>query len=252
MVGTPAVGYSDEELRRRAAEITWFHTMDLRPGLRTTGIYDPSRTLPRLHLPDRLAGQTVLDVGAWDGYYSFEMERRGAEVLATDDYSWGGGGWGTKAGFDLAHAAFGSRVRSLQIDPLELSPDALGGRFDVVLLLGVLYHLRDPLLVLERIAAVTAGLLVLETEVGMLLTRRPAAEFFPGTELNDDPTNWWAPNVAAMTGMLRAVGFRSVEVAWRRPLPLRFAKWAKHLRTPPRQPLMRALTTDRFVFHARR
>ena len=251
MVGTPTVGHSDEELTAAAAEITWFHTMDLRPGLRTSGIYDPSRTLPRLHLPDRLAGQTVLDVGAWDGYYSFEMERRGADVLATDDYSWGGGGWGTKAGFDLAHAAFGSRVRSLQIDPLELSPDALGGRFDIVLMLGVLYHLRDPLRVLERVAAVTAGLLVLETEVGMLLTRRPAAEFFPGTELNDDPTNWWAPNVAAMTGMLRAVGFRTVEVAWRRPLPLRVAKWAKHLRTPPRQPLMRALTTDRFVFHAR-
>ncbi len=251
MVGTRAVGHSDEELRRRAAEITWFHSMDLRPGLRTSGIYDPSRTLPRLHLPDRLAGQTVLDVGAWDGYYSFEMERRGADVLATDDFSWGGGGWGTKAGFDLAHTALGSRVRSLQIDPLDLSPAALGSRFDIVLMLGVLYHLRDPLLVLERVAAVTKGLLVLETEVGMLLTRRPAAEFFPGTELNDDPTNWWAPNVAAMTGMLRAVGFRTVEVAWRRSLPLRAAKWAKHLRTPPRQSLMRALTTDRFVFHAR-
>ena len=252
MVGTRAVGYSEEELRRRAAEITWFHSMDLRPGLRTTGIYDPSRTLPRLRLPERLDGQTVLDVGAWDGYYSFEMERRGAKVLATDDYSWGGGGWGTKAGFELAHTAFGSGVRSLQIAPLDITPGVLGGRFDIVLLLGVLYHLRDPLLVLERVASVTAGLLVLETEVGMLLTRRPAAEFFPGTELNDDPTNWWAPNVAAMTGMLRAVGFRTVEVAWRRSLPLRFAKWAKHLRMPPRQSLLRALTTDRFVFHARR
>jgi tRNA (mo5U34)-methyltransferase len=259
MVGTPAVGHSDEapigradDLRRRAEAITWFHTMDLGKGVRTKGIYDPSRTLPRLRLPARLTGQRVLDVGAWDGFYSFEMERRGAEVVATDDYSWGGGGWGTKAGFDLAHRAFGSKVRSVQIDPLDLSPAAVGGRFDIVLLLGVLYHLRDPLAVLERVASVTGGLLVLETEVAMLLTRRPAAEFFPGTELNDDPTNWWAPNIPAMTGMLRAVGFRSVEVAWRRPLPLRVAKWAKHLRTPPRQSLRHALTTDRFVFHARR
>ena len=126
MVGTPTVAYSDEDLRRRAAEITWFHSMDLGAGLRTNGIYDPSRTLPRLRLPERLAGQTVLDVGAWDGYYSFEMERRGADVLATDDYSWGGGGWGTKAGFDLAHEALGSNVRSLQIDPLDLSPEAVG------------------------------------------------------------------------------------------------------------------------------
>jgi tRNA (mo5U34)-methyltransferase len=226
--------------------------MDLGAGLRTNGIYDPSRTLPRLKLPERLAGQSVLDVGAWDGFYSFEMERRGADVLATDDYSWGGGGWGTKAGFDLAREALGSKVRSLQIDPLDLAPEAVGGRFDIVLLLGVLYHLRDPLRVLERVASVTQGLLVLETEVGMLLTRRPAAEFFPGTELNEDPTNWWAPNVAAMSGMLRAVGFRSIEVAWRRSLPLRVAKWAKHLRTPPRQRLTRAITTDRFVFHAQR
>ena len=251
MVGTLAVTYPHEDLRRRAAEITWFHTMDLGAGLRTSGIYDPSRTLPRLHLPDHLVGQTVLDVGAWDGYYSFEMERRGADVLATDDYSWGGGGWGTKAGFDLAHEARGSSVRSLRIGPSDLSPDTVG-RFDIVLMLGVLYHLRDPLAVLERVASVTAGLLVLETEVAMLLTRRPAAEFFPGTELNDDPTNWWAPNVAAATGMLRSVGFRSVEVAWRRRLPLRLAKWAKHVRTPPRQKLMHAITTDRFVFHARR
>ena len=195
MVGTPTVAYSDEDLRRRAAEITWFHSMDLGAGLRTSGIYDPSRTLPRLRLPDRLAGQTVLDVGAWDGYYSFEMERRGADVLATDDYSWGGGGWGTKAGFDLAHAALGSSVRSLQIDPLELSPDALGGRFDIVLMLGVLYHLRDPLRVLERVASVTAGLLVLETEVGMLLTRRPAASSSPApnsttTRPTGGPRTW--------------------------------------------------------------
>jgi tRNA (mo5U34)-methyltransferase len=180
------------------------------------------------------------------------MERRGAEVVATDDYSWGGGGWGTKDGFDLAHRAFGSKVRSVQIDPLDLSPAAVGGRYDIVLLLGVLYHLRDPLAVLERVASVTGGLLVLETEVAMLLTRRPAAEFFPGTELNDDPTNWWAPNVPAMIGMLRAVGFHSVEVAWQRRLPLRVAKWAKHLRTPPRQSLRQTITTDRFVFHARR
>jgi tRNA (mo5U34)-methyltransferase len=250
MVGTLFVG-DPIELQTRAKAIRWFHTFDIVPGVRTEGIYDPSRTLPRLALDQRLDGKRVLDVGAWDGYYSFEMERRGAEVLATDHYSWSGGGWGTKDGFDLVHEARGSRVQSLRIDPTELTAEKVGGPFDIVLFLGVLYHLPNPLQVLERVRSVTGDLLVLETEVGMLLTRRPAAEFFPGTELNDDPTNWWAPNVAAMIGMLRAVGFASVEVAWRRSLPLRFAKWAKHLRTPPRQQLGRALTTDRFVFHAR-
>src|SRR5439155_20456290 len=116
------------ELGRGAGESAGFHTVDLGGGLRTSGIYDPSRPLRRRGVPKPLAGQSVLDVGAWDGYYSFEMERRGAEVLATDDYSWGGGGWGTKAGFDLAREALGSSVRSLQIDPLDLSPEALGGR----------------------------------------------------------------------------------------------------------------------------
>lgn len=226
--------------------------MELAPGVQTPGIYDPTRTLPRLRLPERLDGLSVLDVGAWDGFYSFEMERRGAAVLATDSYCWGGGGWGTKAGFDLAREALGSQVRDQWIDPLDLSPEAVGGTFDIVLLLGVLYHIRDPLLLLERVRSVTGGLLVLETEMGMLLTRRPAAEFFPDTELNADGSNWWAPNVAAMIGMLRSSGFSDVECVWRRGLPLRAAKWAARLtRSEHRLSLIRAMTTDRFVFHAR-
>jgi tRNA (mo5U34)-methyltransferase len=238
------------ELRAASEQITWFHTMDLGGGVRTHGKYDPARTLPRLSLPERLDGKRVLDVGAWDGYYSFELERRGADVLATDKFCWSGEGWGTKDGFLLARDALGSRVRDLEIDPTELSPDAVGGAFDIVLFLGVLYHLRDPMLVLERLRTVTAGLLVLETEVGMLLTRRAAAEFYSGTELNNDPTNWWAPNVPAITGMLRAAGFTTVSLAWRRSLPMRVAKWGSRLVRPPRLSLREALRTDRFVFHA--
>jgi tRNA (mo5U34)-methyltransferase len=238
------------DVARAAAQIRWFHSMDLAPGVRTSGIYDPSRTLGRLRLPDDMSGTTVLDVGAWDGFYSFELERRGAKVLATDHYSWGGDGWGTRAGFDLARHALGSNVRDLEIDPSDLSPEAVGDTFDVVLFLGVLYHLRDPMHVLDRLRSVTGRLAVIETEVGMLATRRPAAEFYPAVELNNDPTNWWAPNVPAVCGMLRAAGFRDVQVAWERALPLRFAKWAKRLRGPDRISLRAALTTDRFVFHA--
>lgn len=238
------------ELLAASSKLTWFHTMDLGGGVRTQGIYDPMRTLPRLRLPDRLDGKRVLDVGAWDGFYAFEMERRGAEVLATDQFSWGGDGWGTKEGFLLAREALGSTVKDLDIDPTELSPEAVGGQHDIVLFLGVLYHLPDPMRVLERVRSVTAQLLVLETEVGMLLTRRAAAEFYPGTELNSDPTNWWAPNVPAVAGMLRAAGFSSVTVAWKRSLPKRAAKWGSRLIRPPRLSLRKAITTDRFVFHA--
>jgi tRNA (mo5U34)-methyltransferase len=240
------------ELRSAAERIKWFHTMDLGHGVLTDGIYDPARTLGRLSLPARLDGLRVLDVGAWDGFYSFEMERRGATVLATDSYSWNGDGWGTKDGFVLAREALGSAVRDVDIDPTELTPEAVGGTHDIVLFLGVLYHLRNPMLVLDRLRTVTSGVLVVETEMSMLLNRRAAVEFYPGTELNDDPTNWWAPNVAAMKGMLRAAGFGTVTVVWRRTFLARAAKWVSRLARPPRLSMHAALSTDRFVFHARR
>jgi tRNA (mo5U34)-methyltransferase len=124
--------------------------------------------LARLDLPASLEGRTVLDVGAWDGFFSFEAERRGASrVVATDHYSWHGLGWGTgdgKAGFELARTALGSRVEDVDIDVMDLSPERVG-TFDVVLFLGVLYHLRHPLLALERIASVADDLLVAETVV---------------------------------------------------------------------------------------
>ena len=115
------------ELRAAAAQVNWFHTMDLGGGVRTNGVYDPRGTLPRLGLPARLDGKSVLDVGAWDGFYSFEMERRGTHVLATDHFSWSGPGWGTQDGFKLARDALGSQVADQDIDPLDLTPDAIGG-----------------------------------------------------------------------------------------------------------------------------
>ncbi len=135
----------------------------------------------------------MLDIGAWDGFFSFEAERRGAaRVVAADYYSWHGGGWGSKAGFELARTALGSKVEDVDIDVMDLSPERVGV-FDVVFFLGVLYHLRHPLLALERIASVTRKMLMLETVVDMVGIDRPAAAFYAGRELNNDPTNWWAP-----------------------------------------------------------
>jgi tRNA (mo5U34)-methyltransferase len=167
-----------------------------------------------MHLPKRLNGMSVLDVGAWDGFYSFEAERRGAsKVLATDSFSWGRGGWGSKEAFELARSALGSNVGDLEIDVFELSPERVG-TFDLVLFLGVLYHMRDPLGALERVRSVTGKQLILETTVGMLWTRRPASAFFPDSELDQDATNWWAPNIPALMGMLEAVGFAKAKVMW--------------------------------------
>jgi tRNA (mo5U34)-methyltransferase len=119
---------------------------------------------------------------------------------------------GSKQGFELARQALDSKVEDRHIDPTELSPDAVG-TFDVVLFLGVLYHLRDPLGVLERVASVTApgGLCVVETFVDLLHVRQPAAAFYPFDELNGDPTNWFGFNPAGAAAALRAVGFSRVE-----------------------------------------
>src|SRR5581483_10238018 len=151
-----------QTLRDRAGSIAWYHSMDLGQGVQTRGISDARRGLKRLQIPD-LHGKTVLDVGAWDGFYSFEAERRGAaRVLATDSFSWDGGGWGRKDGFELAREALGSKVEDRNIDVLELSPENVG-TFDVVFFLGVLYHMRHPMLALEHVASVTKELLILET-----------------------------------------------------------------------------------------
>ena len=244
-----------ETLRERASTITWFHSMDLGHGVRTEGDANPAEAVHRLGLPE-LHGKDVLDVGAWDGFFSFEAERRGAaRVLATDSFSWNGGGWGSQEGFLLAREALDSKVEDREIDIMDLSPEAIG-TFDVVLCLGVLYHMRDPVGALERVASVTRGQLILETEVGMLLNRRPASSFFPTVELRGDPTNWWAPNPQAVLGMLKAAGFSRAEVAWKRGLAGRLGSVAQRrlARTPitggaPRT-LMDAAQRWRFVFHA--
>jgi len=218
------------QLRRRAEEVRWFHSLDLGHGVVTRGQDRDPRRLERMGLPGDLSGKTVLDIGAWDGFYSFEAERRGAQrVLATDSFSWQARGEGTgKRGFDLAREALGSGVEDREIDVMDLSEDEVG-TFDVVLFLGVLYHLRHPLLALERVASVTGGLLILETEVDLALGRRPAMAFYPGEELREDWTNWWGPNPAAVVAMLRAVGFSRVEVVSPNSLAYRAMRAGKRL-----------------------
>ncbi len=200
------------ELRRRVAEIKWFHSIDLGNGVVTPGSDNSPKKLQTIGMPADLTGKSVLDLGAWNGYFSFEAERRGARrVLATDYFCWSGLGWGTKAGFDLAREALGSRVEDQEIDVLDVSPDSTG-KFDVVMFLGVLYHMRHPLLTLEKVSAVTGGMLILETHVDLTTINRPAMAFYPAAELGQDGTNWSGPNEACVIAMLKDVGFKRVDV----------------------------------------
>jgi tRNA (mo5U34)-methyltransferase len=241
------------DLQARVEALRWYHTIDLGHGVVTKGVDDTPGRLARIGLPADLSGRSVLDIGAWDGFFSFEAERRrAARVVASDYYAWHGTGWGTgqgKAGFTLAREALGSRVEDLDLDVMDLSPER-AGTHDVVLFLGVLYHVPNPIAALERVASVTRGMLILETVVDMVGLSRPAAAFYPDRELNGDPTNWWGPNPAAVIGMLRAAGFaRAAQVTPLPGAPHRAARAVWH-RIKGRNRLGPAFRQDRAVFHA--
>lgn len=191
----------------------FFHSFDL-----PDGAIDGARPLAQLNAEAELIltevqGRRVLDIGAWDGFFAFEAERRGAaEVLATDHWCWSGPGIGTKAGFDHVHHRLGSAVRALDVDIPDLDPAALG-TFDLVLLLGVLYHVEDPYLTLKRAAALCREHLVLETETALRHEPRAAFRLYDVKELAGDPTNVWAPNAAGLRLLLKRLGFMRVEIA---------------------------------------
>jgi tRNA (mo5U34)-methyltransferase len=124
------------------------------------------------------------------------------------------------------------------------------GTFDVVLLLGVLYHLPHPLLALERIASVTGELLILDTVVDLVGFRRPAVAFYPDRQLNNDPTNWWGPNAAAVHAMLRTVGFETVQTVTPAPGAIYRGLRAVAHRVKCKNRLGLAFRQDRMVFHA--
>jgi tRNA (mo5U34)-methyltransferase len=226
-----------DQLREEVAKIRWWHSIDLGQGIVTPGHTNLPNKLQYVGLPEDLSGVSVLDIGAWDGLFSFEAERRGARrVLAVDSFCWNGPGWGTKAGFDLARRALGSRVEDREIEVVDLSPETVGV-FDLVLFLGVLYHLTDPLRALQSVFSVTGDRLILETHVDLLDCPHPAMRFYPGGEL--DPTSFWGPNPDAVEAMLRWVGFRRVErVARQAAVPRRLVgrqrldprKWVRQIR----------------------
>jgi tRNA (mo5U34)-methyltransferase len=212
------------ELRRRIEQLEWFHSIDLGQGIITPGREDSAAKLEKLQLPADLSGKRVLDIGAYDGFFSFEAERRGAErVLAIDTLAWERGNASGRPCFELAHRALDSRVESQKLDIHDVA-DAGIGSFDVVLCLGVLYHLREPWRALEAVSAVTDDLLVLETATDATHLGKPALVYYPTDELAGDASNWVGPNEALLESWLREVGFREVHVVSRRPRVARLAR----------------------------
>lgn len=245
-----------EELRRLVNSLVWHHQIDLGDGIRTPGRDKSAQKLAALELP-LLRGKSVLDVGAWDGYFSFAAERMGAERMAAlDSVVWQNL---SKFPFELARARLGSAVEDIELEVLDISPETVG-MFDVVLFLGVLYHMRDPMAALEAVASVTKELLVVETFIDMTWSPRKAVAFYPGTYLGGDHSNWWGPNAAAAVAMVEEFGFKEVRIV-KKSNPLRHLYMTArnmaaiaHSRRPgsPSRLPLGFVATDRLIIHARR
>jgi tRNA (mo5U34)-methyltransferase len=227
-----------------AAVPFWWHSVDLGDGTVTPGhksLEILNQELSQLRLTD-LRGKSVLDIGAWDGWFSFAAERLGArDVVALDHFVWSidlgiyysdpraaglaeerfgeiPGLWNPhelpgKRGLDCARRALNSHVREVVADFMTADLDEIG-TFDVVLYLGVLYHMRHPLLALERLRRVTSGIAYIETAAISIPGQEnlSVCEFYESKELGGDPGNWWAPTAPALLAMCRAAGFADAEL----------------------------------------
>lgn len=212
----------------RVDEIRWYHTIDLPGGVTTPGFVDSRTCAPRLPFPD-LGGKRCLDVGTMNGFWAFEMERRGAAQVTTidvDDISeidWPPRmrlkGTETKylpaddrlhtiSGFNVAKAALGSDVERRAVNVYDLSPDAVG-TFDFAFVGSILLHLRDPILALDRVRSVCTGeALIFEAIdlVGTLLSPRQ-----PRAHLDAEKVWYWTPNAIALRRMIESAGFDVIE-----------------------------------------
>lgn len=218
-------------LAEAVARYPWHHSIDLGGGVVTPGSksLDLNRREASAFFDSvRIDGASVLDIGAWNGGYSFEAKRRGASrVVASDSFCWDHPVYRGRDTFDLARSALGLDVEALHVDAMDLDPHE-HGIFDVVLFAGVLYHLKDPVRGLEIAASLARDVLIVETQIDLHHLDRPAAAFYPGRELSGDDSNWWGPNIPCVLAMLRGAGFADVDVsqvsgnrgifhAWRSP-----------------------------------
>ena len=225
----------------------WHHSIDLGDGVVTPGGKTPYHfydELQRLRLPE-MANKSVIDIGAWDGLYTLHAEHLGASrVVALDHYAWSIDfekasayttnqlvtgqpirpfhtlpevwdpvGLPGKRGFDLAYRLRDSHADVVVDDFMTMDLAPLGA-FDVVLFLGVIYHLEEPLRALRRLRQLTRGVAVIESEAVWLPAsdNQPLWQFGGGARLNHDPTIFWVPTAEGLQAMCLAAGFSAAEI----------------------------------------
>lgn len=219
-----------------AAEPEWYHTIELRPGVVTPGWFDTRRAAGQLPWPD-LRGKRCLDVGTFDGFWAFHMERLGAaEVVAVDildptQWDWPpihdaatvaaiGARKRSGDGFTQAAAALGSSVKRRELSVYDLDPAEIG-RFDFVYFGSLLLHLRDPILGLMRARDVLAddGRLLLVDAIDLEMTVRHPRAAIARLEGAGGRPWWWRPNLAGLRQMALAAGFGVVDGPRRFTMP---------------------------------
>lgn len=213
----------------------WYHTLELAPGVVTRGWFDARRLVPELPIPTSLAGRRCLDVATFDGFWAFEMERRGAaETIGIDLLDPLALDWPVNStttvvealaerkkggtGFEIAREALGSSVERVEMNVYDLDPSTVG-EFDFVYVGSLLMHLRDPVRALERVRSVCRGSLLVVDNIDLGLTllhrRRPVAAL--------DGVGrpwWWKMNIAGLTRAVQAGGFRLTGPARRTWMPI--------------------------------
>ena len=224
---------SSEATARAAREAidanpVWYHTIELAHGIATPGYVDMRPVAPRV-LPGDLSGKRVLDIGTFDGFWAFEMERRSGDVTAIDlekidDAQWPPHkreelkrevdefGVELGRGFRLASEVLASKVKRVVCDVYDAAPERIGGQVDLAFIGTLLLHLRDPVRALDQVRSCLApgGELRLIEPISVALSirapRRPSAEFQTLTT----PFNWWVPNLAGIDAWLRTSGYERI------------------------------------------
>lgn len=217
-------------LSARIAQHGWYHTLELAPGVFTPGWFDLRDQADDILRGVSLAGKRCLDVGTFDGFWAFEMERRGArETIAIDILDPAGWDWPVGSGDDvareldvrkaggsgflLAREQLGSAVERLEMSVYDLDPDAVG-TFDFVYVGSLLLHLRDPVRALASVRSVCRGNALVVDAIDLaptLLGRRLSVASLYGV----GRPWWWKPSLAALEQMVRAAGFDLLESARR-------------------------------------
>lgn len=205
-----------------ALDREWYHTIELAPGVVTPGWFDARAIVSDLPIPASLAGQRCLDVATFDGFWAFEMERRGAaETVGIDLLDPRAFDWPVNSttavvealaerkeggqGFEIARDALRSSVERVEMSVYDLDPSTLG-EFDFIYVGSLLMHLRDPVRALERVRSVCRGTLLLVDNIDLGLTllhpRRPVAAL----DAVGRPW-WWKMNTAGLVRATQAAGF---------------------------------------------